>query len=777
MRKFNLNIRIAQQRAGAAALGAALAIAVFSACFGGGDAINTGDSVDTGAISGVGGALVSGDWEVTLHSFNRSGENVTVTVELTNVGSSFHSPPGTAFGNYVIIDDMGREYSLNDRVALALTGQLLPQINPGFSLPTIPLVFSVPANASGLLFQFRGGLFSPKVLFRLNQTVQSEDNSVDDVNNSYSLIAYSDVIDDDSHSLVAYSVVIDDDESYRILSDEHVLVDRDRFFSNRSPSWSPDGSRIAFVSTRDGNPSIYTMLSDGSDVRRLTDNETRDFNPSWSPDGSRIAFYSNRDGDYEIYTMALDGSDVRQLTNNETDDFAHSWSPDGSRIAFISQRDGDYEIYTMASDGSDVRQLTNNETDDFAPSWSPDGSRIAFSSRSDSYYDYDSSDIYTIASDGFDVRRLTDDEFSGSNSNPSWSPDGSRIAFVSNRAYWHTVFSSDDPNRFFDNRDRFFDNRAGYREIYTMSPDGSDVRRLTDNESSDSELSWSPDGSRIAFVSRRAAGRAEIYTMSPDGSDVRRLTNSQFSDFAHSWSPDGSRIAFYSNRDGDDFELYTRWASDRLDDCADACGSDVRRLTDNRADDRHPAWSPDGSRIAFSSDRDGDLEIYTMLSDGSDVRQLTDNQSDDEYPSWSPDGSRIAFSSNRDGDYQIYTMLSDGSDVRRLIELGGANIPSWSPDGSRIAFISDRGGDYEIYTISSDGSDVKQLTINESDDFAPSWSPDGSRIAFTSNSGNYWRIYTMSSDGSDVKALNTIADNRGHPFENGLYVSWSPILP
>jgi len=135
----------------------------------------------TQPMSGIGGTLVSGDWEVTLHSFSRSGENVTVTVELTNVGSSSHSPPGTGFGgNYVIIDDMGREYSLNDRVALALTGQLLRQINPGFSLPTIPLVFSVPTNASGLTFQFKGGLFSPEVLFQLERPVQSA-NSNDDI--------------------------------------------------------------------------------------------------------------------------------------------------------------------------------------------------------------------------------------------------------------------------------------------------------------------------------------------------------------------------------------------------------------------------------------------------------------------------------------------------------------------------------------------------------------------------------------------------------------------
>ena len=140
--------------------------------------------------------------------------------------------------------------------------------------------------------------------------------------------------------------------------------------------------------------------------------------------------------------------------------------------------------------------------------------------------------------------------------------------------------------------------------------------------------------------------------MNADGSGVTRLTDNDADDWSPAWSPDGRRIAFDSNRDGD-FEIYVM----------NADGSGVTRLTDNDADDWSPAWSPDGRRIAFDSDRDGDFEIYVMNADGSGVTRLTDNDADDWSPAWSPDGRRIAFDSNRDGDFEIYVMNADGSGI------------------------------------------------------------------------------------------------------------------
>jgi len=270
---------------------------------------------------------------------------------------------------------------------------------------------------------------------------------------------------------------------------------------------------------------------------------------------------------------------------------------------------------------------------------------------------------------------------------------------------------------------------------------------------------------KIVFASyfREEDGNVEIYIMNIDGSEQVNLTNNSANDDYPSFSPDGSKIAFTSDRDGN-LEIYTM----------NVDGSDQVRLTNNPANDEWPCFSSDGAKITFNSNRDGNPEIYTMNVDGSGQINLTNNLEWDEEPSFSPDGSKIAFGSTRDGNLEIYIMNVDGSgQVNLTNNLAKDGGPSFSPDGSKIAFNSDRDGNWEIYIMNIDGSEQVRLTNNQTDannpasanDWVPSFSPDGSKIAFLSGRDKNDEIYIMNIDGSEqIRLTNNPANDRNPSF-------------
>ena len=260
---------------------------------------------------------------------------------------------------------------------------------------------------------------------------------------------------------------------------------------------------------------------------------------------------------------------------------------------------------------------------------------------------------------------------------------------------------------------------------------------------------------RIAFVSDRD-GDAEIYVMNADGSGVVQLTENDSSDWFPAWSPDGMRILFTSDR-GNDLEVHDIYVMN-------ADGSGVEQLTYG-FDNYSPVWSPDGDRIAFASR----AEIYVMNADGSGAKRLTYNNS--------VTGRFVFYEDrDRDGAPEVYVRNADGSGVERLTEYDYGTIgtdsvdqsPSWSPDGGRIVFQSSRGGAMEIYVMNADGSGVDRLTYDKNLDWFPAWSPDGGRIAFFSGPDyGGMDIYVMNVDGSGVERLT---DNE---YFDGVPV-WSP---
>ncbi len=263
----------------------------------------------------------------------------------------------------------------------------------------------------------------------------------------------------------------------------------------------------------------------------------------------KILFQSDRDGDWEIYVMNADGSDVVQLTYNSADDEYPVWSPDGKRIAFKSNRDGNFEIYVMNADGSNQQRLTEHPSNDEDPAWSPDGKRLAFHSDRES-----AMEIYLMNVDGSGLTQFT--KTIGKNALPAWSPGGKRMAYTGNRYLgWN---------------------------VYVTNLDKSDDKKITDGHGA-CRPDWSPDGTRIAFVSQEADGKGDVWSIQPDGSEKMQLTF--------------------------DEERY----------------------------DYYPAWSPDGNYLTYATTPDketGNWEIYVMTANGKRHAQITRDPARDKFPDW-----------------------------------------------------------------------------------------------------------------------------------------------
>jgi TolB protein len=272
---------------------------------------------------------------------------------------------------------------------------------------------------------------------------------------------------------------------------------------------------LVFTSDRDGDTELYRLTADGA-VRQLTSSRGSDFGGVWSPDGRTIAFVSDRDGDDEIWSVRADGTGLRQLTRNgglrggtPVLDQAPAWSPDGRHLAFVSNRDGgEMEVYRMRADGSAQVRLTRTARHvmDHEPSWSPGGGFIVFSSNRVAY---DNVEVFRMRSDGTSVVRLTRTGAGVDDNAPDLSPDGRRIVFSSTRG-------------------------GGDHDLFTMTADGRDVRRLAGDPVLDDVFPrWTPDGRSVVFGTFAGAeGRpsADVWAVGADGRERRRLTTSAAQD-------------------------------------------------------------------------------------------------------------------------------------------------------------------------------------------------------------------------------------------------------
>lgn len=258
-------------------------------------------------------------------------------------------------------------------------------------------------------------------------------------------------------------------------------------------------------------------------------------NASWSPDGSKILFESTRDGKYNLFTIRPDGSDLRKLSTGETNDEQPRWSGDGRQIVFISDRDGHLQLYLMNADGSQQRRLTTSEDVDYQPDFSFKGDQVAFVSRPNQ--PIANHDIYIIRTGGTQRKRLTDQ--TGDCGSPRWSPDGKTILFVRGMLLKK---SRRDMSK------EEVDQMRSSQDIFRMNADGSNLKNLTNNNVRDSTPVWAADGKTIYFSSDRD-GAPYVYTMDPDGSNVRKIADANTVS-APNISPDGKYFTYAKQVNG-----------------------------------------------------------------------------------------------------------------------------------------------------------------------------------------------------------------------------------
>jgi TolB protein len=267
---------------------------------------------------------------------------------------------------------------------------------------------------------------------------------------------------------------------------------------------------------------------------------------------------------------------------------------------------------------------------------------------------------------------------------------------------------------------------------------------------------------RIAYVSQVKKAK-EIYIMDYDGHNQHAFTHNRCLNLFPSWSPDNSKLAFVSDRTGSwEINIHSYVDGSRI----------PFPIFNSHAST--PAISPDGTKVAFSLRTPrGDTDIFISNLDGSQRRNITNNPAIDYSPTWSPSGQQIAFVSDRyGGASQIYICDADGSNIRRKIKEGGdADVPAWSPDGRWLAFHWKpyQSTNYDLFIAGVATDDIRQLTSGSGSDECPSWAPDGRHIVFQSNRSGSEQIYIMLLDGTEVRRLTTQGNNTSPAWSRYFY--------
>ncbi len=504
----------------------------------------------------------------------------------------------------------------------------------------------------------------------------------------------------------------------------------------RTPAISPDGKTVAFSYLGD----LWSVDAKGGVAHHLTMHEKHDYNPVFSPDGKWIAFSSNRFGQYDVFVIPVKGGRSKRLTHDSADDHPCGWSPDSQNVLFMSGREIELpmkvELFSVSINGGQPRRISAFEGRD--GSYSPDGKQIAYVRGPGLWYrkGYRGSandDIWISNADGSKNRRITN--HNGQDSYPMWSKDGKQLFYVSDvtgglanltrialddlgmadqvpvpKALTHHKDDSVRRARISANGE-WIVYECGF-DICIYSVKDGKSRKLNIEVNADeragsetfktfttgaTEFVWSPDEKFIAFVVH-----GEIFLMNRLGGKTKRLTDSPAFDHGMAWSPDGKKMLFLSDRGGHE-DIYSLEPDDpEHPDLISAHKFKVKRLTNTPEAESGISFSPDGGRVAFL--RAG--KLLTMDPDGQNEKVLVADRQVFDYD-WSPDGRWLCYA-GMDGSFasELFIIPATGATAqdppRNVTRFATYNSGvTWSRSGNKLAFISMRKGTgFSAYVLS-----------------------------------------------------------------------------
>lgn len=433
-------------------------------------------------------------------------------------------------------------------------------------------------------------------------------------------------------------------------------------------------------------------------ARQITSAPGWDAEPAISPDGTLVAYASNASGNAEIWVVDPDGGEPLRLTDGPAENGTPAWFPDGRAIAFASKRDGSSSVWKVSRLGGSASLLLENAD---MPAVSPDGTRIAFARPGPTGLGR----IWVAPlADPSRAECLTgNDGGEWEHSDPAWSPDGTRLSY------------------------------SAFSDLWLVPAAGGKERRLTHDAEYDREPVFSPDGSSVLFSSRRS-NPVSVWRVALDGGTPERILPGTGTANQPSLSRDGRRLVFSTAV----MHLYVV--------VVDRKTGTLWRTASSR-NDAMPAMAPDGSAVAYCSNRLGTDDLWLEAVDTGRTgrkppRRLTSLRPGPATPAFSPDGQWIAFFRHFIGHRDIWAVPLSGATPRALVEGGGDNMqPAYSPDGTQLAFVSDRSGHQHVWILpiraGRPAGEPWRLTSGDVTDSFPTWSPGGGQIAFVRD-GEVW---------------------------------------